>query len=72
MDVQASETELFQNPLRQDQAIGSDHHRIGVSRFDRQPGGCRVFRKFAVQPQAARLDDGNSVRSSALLDRRRL
>lgn len=72
MDVQAAEPGLVQHPLRQDQAVGRDHHGIGPGRFQGGARGGSILGVLAVQPQPARLRHGNAVGQRALLDGGRL
>ena len=63
---------IIQDPLRQDEAIGSHHHHIGVGIGNGLACSGRVFGVFAIQAQAARLRHGHSVLQRKLLYRRRV
>ncbi len=72
MDVQAAQPGQVQHPLRQDQAVGRDHHGVGPGRLQRGARGGGVLGISAVQPQPARLRHGDAVGEGALLDGGRL
>ena len=70
VDIQTTEPGSVEHPLRQDQSVSGDHHRIGVCRFNRLARSGGFFRVFAIQAQAARLRHGDVVRFGPLLDSR--
>ena len=72
MDVEATQRGRIQHPLRQDQAIRSDHHHIGVCVVNRLLGGCCIVGEFTIQAQTAWLRYKHAVLQGQLLDRRGL
>ena len=72
MNVQAAEPGRIQHPLRQNQAVGSHHHDVGLRSFNGLLGGLSVFNKFAIESQAAWLCNGYVVLKRPLLDGRGL
>ena len=72
MDVQAAQAKPIEYPLRQDQAVGGDDHRIGLGRIEGQLRRNRVIRVPAIEPEAARLDHCDAMAERKLLDRGRL
>ena len=68
MDVQATQPGHVEHPLRQDQAVGGDHHDVGLSELQGRARSVGVFGIFAVEPQAARLGNGPAAQHRQLLD----
>jgi len=61
---------VVQHPLRQDQAIGGNHHHIRVGICNRLPCGGGIFGVLAVESQATRLGHCNAMLQRKLLDAR--
>jgi hypothetical protein len=72
VDVEAAQARQVEHPLRQDQAVGRDHHHVGTRREQGLARGGGLVGVLAVQPQAARLRHGPALGQRALLDRRGL
>ncbi len=51
----------IEHPLRQDQSVGRDDHRVGLRRQDGLARGRGIVRKTSVQAQAARLAHGDGL-----------
>ena len=68
VNVQASSGWRVQHPLGKNQAIGSHHHDIGLGCRNGGACLCRIFGVLALQPQAARLHDGNAMLQRMLFD----
>ena len=72
VDVQAAVARQIEHPLRQDQAVGGHHHRIGARRDKQIMGQARVLGVLAIPAQAARLRERQAMALRALLDGRSL
>ena len=72
VDVETSQSRRVQHPLRQDQAVRGDDHRVGVCGADRGARRGGLVGELAIQAQAAWLCDRQAVRQRAQLDRRGL
>ena len=61
MDVHATFGETLQHPLRQEQAVSSDHHHIGLRGLDGLARGLRLSGGGAIELQAVGLCHGHTV-----------
>ena len=69
MDVEAAEPRGREHPGGEDQAVGGNDQHVQGGSVDCCLRLARVFRKAAVQTQAARLKNRDSVRERQLFDR---
>ena len=69
MNIQATKARRVEHPLRQDQAVGSNHHHVGLRLRNELLRSKRFIWVFAVQLQAVRLQHWQFIGQCKLLNR---